>query len=141
MQFAFQSRYQTTINASVERVWEALTKPELVKQYFFGTDLITNWSPGSKVIFKGEWQGQPYEDKGTVLEYEHNKFLTYNYLSNWSGKEDRPENYLFIRYEVAPEKENECVLTITQSNYDAEKATHSEANWQALIDGLKKIVE
>lgn len=141
MQFSNQSKYQTRVNASSEKVWAALTKPELVKQYFFGTDLITNWSPGSKLIFKGEWQGQPYEDKGTVLEYEHNKSLTYNYLSNWSGKEDSPENYLIIRYDVETINENECVLTITQSNYDAEKAAHSEANWQALVDGLKKIVE
>ncbi|NJN26930.1 MAG: SRPBCC domain-containing protein [Cyclobacteriaceae bacterium] len=32
-------------------------------------------------------------------------------------------------------------LTITQSNYDQEKANHSAANWARVIDGLKQIVE
>jgi hypothetical protein len=32
-------------------------------------------------------------------------------------------------------------LTITQSNYDEERAKHSAENWKVVIDGLKKIVE
>jgi hypothetical protein len=66
--------------------------------------------------------------------------LSYSYLSNWSGKEDLPENYLVVGYEVEPQG-NGTSLTITQSNYDTEKAAHSEGNWAALIDGLKKLVE
>ncbi|MBK6913554.1 MAG: SRPBCC domain-containing protein [Ignavibacteriales bacterium] len=132
--------YKTTINAPLEKVWEALTEPEIVKQYFFGTNLVTGWKVGEPIIFQGEWEGQTYQDKGEVLEYKHNQRLAYSYLSNWSGKEDKPENYLWVCYEVKADGKN-TELTIHQSNYDEERAKHSEGNWASLMDGMKKIIE
>lgn len=75
-----------------------------------------------------------------MLEFLLNEKLSYSYLSSWSGLEDKPENYLSVSYEVTP-VENGTQLTITQSNYDEEKAKHSVENWATVIDGLKKIVE
>lgn len=140
MQTHFKIHYKTVINAPLEKVWDALTNPEIVKQYFFGTELLTNWEVGSDIVFQGEWEGQKYKDPGEVLEYSHNEKLAYSYLSNWSGKEDKPENYLWVCYEVKP-IDNGTELTISQTNYDEERAKHSEANWASLIDGMKKIIE
>lgn len=140
MQTDFKAQFKTTINASVEKVWNALTNPEIVKQYFFGTDLITDWKVGGPIIFQGEWEGQKYKDQGEVLEYQRNKKLAYSYLSNWSNKEDKPENYLWISYEVK-DLGDKTELVITQSNYDAEKAEHSASNWESLMQEMKKLVE
>lgn len=139
MQTHFKIHYKTVINAPLEKVWDALTNPEIVKQYFFGTELLTNWEIGSDIVFQGEWEGQKYKDPGKVLEYSHNEKLAYSYLSNWSGKEDKPENYLWVCYEVKP-IDNGTELTISQTNYDEERAKHSETNWASLIDGMKKII-
>ncbi len=133
-------QYRTIINAPLEKVWEALTNSEIVKQYFFGTNLVTSWKVGELIIFQGEWEGQKYQDKGEVLEYEQNKRLAYSYLSNWSGKEDKPENYLWVCYEVKSDGEK-TELTIHQSNYDEERAKHSEGNWASIVDEMRKIVE
>lgn len=140
MQKHFKINYKTIINASVNKVWDALTNPEIVKQYFFGTELVTDWKVGSDIIFQGEWEGQKYKDRGEVLEYSNNDKLSYSYLSNWSGKEDKPENYLWVCYEVKSNG-NKTELTISQTNYDEERAKHSEQNWASLIDGMKKIIE
>lgn len=112
----------------------------MVKKYFFGTTLVTTWAPGSKIVFKGEWDGKPYEDKGIVKTYFTNRSLSYLYFSNWSGMEDKPENYLLISYEVTPIA-GATELVITQTNYDEEKAKHSEANWAGVIDEMKKLLE
>lgn len=136
----YKIQYRTTINAPLEKVWEALTKPEIVKQYFFGTTLVTSWKVNEPIIFQGEWEGQKYEDKGLVLEYEHNKRLAYSYLSSLSGKEDKPENYLWVCYEVKATG-NSTELTIHQSNYDEERAKHSEGNWASIVDEMRKILE
>ena len=53
---------QFEINAPVEQVWKALTDPELIKQYFFGTQTETSWKVGTPIYFRGEWDGKPYED-------------------------------------------------------------------------------
>ena len=140
MQTHFKIQYRTTVNAPIEKVWDALTNPEIVKQYLFGTEMITTWKVGDDIICKGEWEGQPYLDKGKVLEYVQNEKLSHTYLSSWSGMEDKPENYLFVGYEVLP-TENGTELIISQTNYDEERAKHSEGNWASLIDEMKKLIE
>ncbi len=140
MQTNHQSKYQTIIKAPIDKVWNALTNPEMVKQYFFGSNQETDWNVGSKVLWTGEYDGTTYVDKGVVLEYLPNKKLSYSYLSSWSGLDDKPENYLMVSYEVTP-TENGTELIITQSNYDEEKAKHSSENWKIVVDGLKNLIE
>ena len=140
MQTNHQSKYQTIIKATIDKVWDALTNPEMVKQYFFGSNQETDWNVGSKVMWTGEYDGTTYVDKGVVLEYLPNKKLSYSYLSSWSGLDDMPENYLLVSYEVE-EIDGGTELIITQSNYDEKKAEHSAENWEVVIDGLKKLVE
>ena len=54
------------IRAPIEDVWDALTTPELIKRWFFGVDTEADWQVGGPIVHRGEWQGKPYEDKGTV---------------------------------------------------------------------------
>ena len=140
METQYKIKYTTIIHAPVERVWEALTNAGIVKQFFFGTDLVTSWKVGEPIYFQGEWENTTYQDRGVVLEYEPNKRLAYSYLSNWSGKEDLPENYLWVCYEVQPVASG-TELTIHQSNYDEERAKHSEENWISVINEMRKLVE
>ncbi len=140
MQTNHQSRYQTIIKAPVEKVWKALTNPEMVKQYFFGSNQETDWKVGSPILWTGEYEGITYVDKGVVLEFLPNEKLSYSYLSSWSGLEDKPENYLWVSYEIKP-TDIGTELIIIQSNYDEEKVKHSAENWAVVIDGLKKLVE
>lgn len=140
MQTKHAATYRTTIKASVGKVWDALTKTEIVKQYFFGANQQTDWKVGSPITWTGDYEGKSYIDKGIVREYVPNQRLSYDYLSSWSGLEDKPENYLQVTYEVKP-VEGGTELAITQTNYDEEKARHSADNWANVVDGLKKIVE
>lgn len=140
MQTGHQRKYHTLIKASLEKVWDALINPELVKQYFFGSSQETTWEVGAPILWEGEYEGQNYVDKGVVLEFIPNEKVSYSYLSNWAGLDDIADNYLFVSYEVKP-TESGTELTITQSNYDEEKASHSNENWGIVIDGLKKLVE
>jgi uncharacterized protein YndB with AHSA1/START domain len=129
------------INAPVAKVWEALTNPEIIKKYFFGTNTKTDWKPGSPIIFEGEWQGKKYQDKGTILDVEENKLIQYNYWSSMSGIADKPENYVIITYTLSG-SDNNVTLSIKQENIPDEKTkTHSEENWKKVLEGLKHVVE
>ena len=129
------------IHASISKVWDALTKPEIIKQYFFGTNTITDWKPGHPIKFKGEWQGKSYEDKGTILDVKKNKLIKYNYWSSMSGIEDKPENYVIISYQLSGEDGN-VTLNLLQENIPDEKMkAHSEENWNKVLGGLKKVAE
>jgi len=129
------------INAPVAKIWEALTNPEIIKQYFFGTQTITDWKPGSPIIFEGEWQGKKYRDKGRILEVEDQKLIKYNYWSSMSGIEDKPENYVILTYMLTG-SDNNVTLSIKQENIPGEKMKeHSQENWKKVLEGLKQVVE
>ena len=67
------ARAATTIKTSADKVWNALTDPEMIKKYMFGATVISDWKEGSKITWKGEWEGKPYEDKGKILRFEPKK--------------------------------------------------------------------
>jgi uncharacterized protein YndB with AHSA1/START domain len=137
----YSSTASIVIKAPREKVWAALTRPEIVKQYFFGTDLDTTWEVGSPIFFRGEWEGKAYEDKGTVLEYIPLETLSYNYWSAFSGLEDKVELYQIIRFDLSDE-DGDTKVTITQSNVATqETADHSANNWNMVFDGMKKLFE
>ena len=131
----------TTVNASISTVWDALTNPVTVKKWFFGTYLKTTWEVGTPILWSGEWEGKPYEDKGIVLAYEPEKYTKYNYWSSFSGTEDIPENYANISYQVS-KNEGKIALILTQDGFKNQEAmAHSEANWTAMMEEMKKLIE
>lgn len=138
----FKNRKSTVvIDASASNVWDALTKPELIKKYFFGTDVHTDWKAGSPIRFTGEWEGKKYEDKGKVLTNEPQKLIKYTYWSSLSGKEDKPENYQTLSYGLS-ESGNKTSLTIKQEGLQSEQEKeHSEKNWKGVLEGLKNLLE
>lgn len=139
---SFNSKTSIVIHAPLAKVWEGLTKAEMVKQYLFGTNMVTTWEVGSPVLFRGEWEGKAYEDKGTVLEYKPQETFSYSYWSGFSGSEDKPENYQNIRFDLETVDSDNVKVTITQSNVKTqESADHSSDNWQKVLENMKKLLE
>lgn len=141
MKSKIKAQVSVDIHASARDVWEALTNPAIIKQYFFGTDTATDWKVGSPIKFTGQWEGKTYEDKGTILDLQRNKLIKYNYWSSMSGIEDKAENYVVVSYRLSDEGDH-VHLTVLQENIPDEKMkTHSEENWNKVLDGLKKVTE
>ena len=63
------SESTVVIRAPAKKVWPALTRPDLVKQWQYGSDLLTTWEVGTPVVFRNEWNGNVFEQWGTVLEF------------------------------------------------------------------------
>lgn len=132
---------QVKFKAPMTKVWQGLTDPAMVKEYFFGTDLESSWRVGEPIKFSGEWNGHKYEDHGTILDIDPGTFVKYSYWSSMSGTEDKPENYANITYNLT-ENNGETELTVTQDNVKNEEAkAHSEQNWTGLFEELRKLIE
>jgi len=129
------------IEAPASRVWTALTEPDQIAAYMFGSRVETDWEVGHPITWNGEWEGKPYQDKGQVLAYDEPERLSVTHFSPLTGQDDVPENYHTLVYELG---ENDGVTTVSLSqdnNGSEEEAEHSRANWQMMLDGLKKQVE
>jgi len=129
------------IDAPAAAVWRALTDPELIREYMRGSTVETDWSPGSPIVWHGEWEGRPYRDHGTVVEVAKRERLVLTHFSPLSGQPDTPDNYHEITYSLEPDGDF-TRLTLEQDNNatDAE-ARHSSENWQAMLEGLRKVAE
>lgn len=130
-----------TINASPDRVWEALTKPELVKQYMMGSDVTSDWKVGSPLVYTGIYKDKPFKETGVIRKIERNKLLQATHFSTTSGMEDKPENYHLVTWELN-EQNGSTVVTVSQDGISTEKGIEgSKANWDAVLKGLKQTVE
>jgi uncharacterized protein YndB with AHSA1/START domain len=132
---------QCEIDAPPEKVWRALTDPQLIKKYMFGSEVRTDWKPGSPITWQGEFEGRKYMDKGEIITVEPGRRLEITHFSPLTGQEDRPENYHRVSYELQ-QTDGGTSLRLTQDNSSsAEEAEHSAATWQMMLDGLKKVAE
>jgi len=135
------AKVSTTIDAPVARVWDALVNPAQIKQYMFGTQVSSTWKEGSPIVWKGEWKGKSYEDKGVILALRPERMLRYSHFSPLSGRPDRPENYHTVTIELSGSGGRTTVSLSQDHNPTPEAREHSEKNWSAMLAGLKKLLE
>jgi uncharacterized protein YndB with AHSA1/START domain len=129
------------IDASPREVWAAMTDPGQIKEYMFGSHVVTDWKQGSPIVWKGEYEGKKYEDKGEIVEIDPERRLKVTHFSPLSGHEDRAENYHTVLYELE-EREGCTHISLSQDNNASEEAAeHSRANWEKMLTGLKQVVE
>lgn len=129
------------INAPVEKVWKAITTPELISKYLYGTKVNSDWKEGGYITYDGVHNGTKYHDRGTIKKIEPNKVFASTYWSSMSGKDDTPENHHLVIYTLS-EGGGVTHVMVSQDNIatEAEKA-HSEKNWKMTLNELKKVVE
>jgi uncharacterized protein YndB with AHSA1/START domain len=131
--------YVTYIRTSPQKLWDALTKPEFQKQYWFGMPQESEWKKGSSWAMKFE-DGR-VADAGEILEVEPPKRL----VLKWRN-EFRPELTAegFSRCEYALEQDGEIVkLTVTHS-IEKDHAKFIEAvsgGWPRILSSLKTMLE
>jgi uncharacterized protein YndB with AHSA1/START domain len=135
------AKAQVDIHAPTAKVWRALVTPEVIKQYMFGTTVVSEWSEGSKIVWKGEWEGKRYEDKGVILQLKPERTLQYSHYSPLTGQPDVPENYHTVTIELASKRADTQVTLSQDKNATEEERKHSEENWVMMLTSLKKVLE
>ena len=129
------------IAASPDHVWSILTDNEAFGEVMFGSEIVTDWKVGSPILFRGTWEGKPYEDKGEILEVTPPTRMRVTHFSPLTGDADVPENYHEVRYDLAAAGEGTRVTVTQDNNTTQEAADHSTANWKTMLESLKKVAE
>jgi uncharacterized protein YndB with AHSA1/START domain len=142
MDNCLEAHASVCIDASRDQVWSALVNPEAAKQTMFGSTMLSDWHEGSAIVWKGEWEGKPYEDKGVILQLKPERTLQYSYFSPKSGLPDKPENYFTVTIELSANEKNQTCVSLSQDSIATEEArARSEGNWQMVLASLKELVE
>jgi hypothetical protein len=129
------------LNAPVHKIWDTLTKPELVKQWQYGSELITDWKVGSQIRFRAEWEGKVFEQWGKVLEIVPYKLIRYSLFAPRPDLEDTPENYFVMNYLLT--EETNCVRLdiIQEDNRQGAVQESPQGEENPVLGALKRLIE
>ena len=135
------AKISAVIHAPPEKVWNALTSPDMIRQYLDGVKVISQWETGSSITFRGKQNGVPYVEKGIILRAEPYTLFQYTSWNSLSGTEDLPENYMPVIYQLY-EENNVTTLTIALENILNEEAkTKATHNWLTVLKNIKRLLE
>jgi uncharacterized protein YndB with AHSA1/START domain len=129
------------VNAPKAKVWKAFVDPECIKQYMFGTEVISDWKEGSEIIWRGEWEGKKFEDKGVIKRIVPESLLEYTHYSPLAGQPDKEENYHTVRVEIKEMGDDVAVNLTQDNNATPEAVKHSEKNWNTMLGFMKDLLE
>lgn len=129
------------VNAPIEKVWETLTKPEFIKKWQFGSDLITDWTVGNDIKFRTEWQGKVFEQWGKVLEVFPYRIIKYSLFAPRPDLEDIPENYFIMSYVLTEEEGQIRIKIIQEDNRPGAKQEQPQGEENPILSGLKSLIE
>src|SRR5438309_11025461 len=131
--------YEIYIRATPERIWQALTDSELVKRYYFGSVIESDFRPGSAIVYKQPDTGRVDID-GEVLEADPPRKLVHTFSVRWdSDLNDAPTR---VAWEITPMGES-CLLSVSHDGFTEENATFAQTKggWPIILSGLKTLLE
>jgi uncharacterized protein YndB with AHSA1/START domain len=130
--------YVSYIETMPEKLWEALTSSEFSRQYWFGTELRTDWKVGSP--FALVMNGTP-TDVGEILEYDRPRRLSYTF-SHVRNDELRQEKPTRIVFTIEPHGKFAKLILTHEGFVEASKLLDGiSKGWPAIISSLKSLLE
>ena len=130
--------YTTYIETTPDKLWAALTSSEFSRQYWFGTELRTDWAIGSP--FALVMNGTP-TDVGEILEFDPPRRLSYTFRHVLQD-ELRNEKPTKVVFKLEPHGKL-VKLTLTHEGFaEASKLLDGiSKGWPAILSSLKSLLE
>ena len=129
------------INAPIQKVWDTITKAELVKLWQYGSDLLTNWEIGSDIKFRTEWDGKVFEQWGKVIDVRPNELVKYSLFAPRPDLEDKPENYFIMSYVLTEESGQTKLEIIQEDNRPNAVQEEPQGEENPVLKSLKELAE
>ena len=131
--------YVTYIRTTPEKLWSALTTPEIIEQYRFGMRVESEWKVGSTWRMYADGS---LVDSGEILESVPQKRLVMSWLCEWKP-EFKAEGHSRCAYEIEPASAASSKLTLTHSieRPDSRFIGAVSEGWPMVLSNLKSLLE
>jgi len=130
--------FEIYIRTTPERLWEAITDPEIRSKYNFGVRVNSDWMLGSRLEM-----GAPKADRllgeGEVLEVDPPRRLVHTMVALWSN-DVKSEGVSRVTWEIEPIG-NSCRLTVTHDELREGANAELFGGWPMILSGLKTWLE
>ena len=128
--------FEIYIKTTPERLWEAITDPELRRQYTFGAVVTSDWTPGSRYEGVG---GGGLIFEGESLEVDPPRRLVQSITALW-GEDVEAEGTSRVTWEIEPVGDS-CRLLVTHDQLRQGANDQLYGGWMMVLSGLKTLLE
>ena len=130
--------FEIYIKTTPERLWQAITDPQLRARYSFGVGIESDWSVGSPYV------GKNAQEPNLIIEGENlvvdppNK-LVQTFRALW-GEDVKAEGTSRVTWEIEPIADS-CLLRVTHDRLRENANSQLYGGWMMILSGLKTLLE
>jgi uncharacterized protein YndB with AHSA1/START domain len=138
LEIPMEKVFEIYIRTTPERLWEAITNPEIRSKYQFGVRVASDWTPGSR--FEMSHAGaNGLLGEGENLEVDPPRRLVQSMVALWSD-EAKSEGTSRVTWEIEPIGDS-CRLTVTHDQLREGANEELYGGWPMILSGLKTWLE
>ena len=138
MEDTMEKVFEIYIKTTPERLWEAITDPEMRAKYNFGVGVSSDWTPGSPYQAVHTGAGIPISE-GENLEVDPPNRLVQSFTALWSD-EVKDEGTSRVTWEIEAVGDS-CRLTVTHDELREGANDELYGGWPMILSGLKTLLE
>ncbi len=129
--------YVLDIRTTPEKLWDALTNPEVTQQYWYGARLESDWTVGAPITFH-KTQGAP--DTGVVLVADRPRTLAFSWHISWGDMAKERDSR--VTFSIAPTGDGVKLTVVHDELEDGGAVMEAMKNgWRGILAGLKSTLE
>ena len=130
--------FEIYIGTTPERLWQAITDPEMRARYQFGARVESDWTSGS--TYRVQHDGAPRAlIEGENLEIDPPHRLVQSYHAVWDD-DVTAEGTSRVSWEIEPVGDS-CRLTVIHDQLPEDADPHLYGGWPMILSGLKTWLE
>ena len=138
LEHSMEKVFEIYIRTTPERLWEAITDPEIRAKYHFGADVESDWTPGSPYTLNHPGADGPLAD-GENLVVEPSRRLVQTMHVHWSDEAEE-QGTSRVTWEIEPVADS-CRLTVTHDQLRDDAPPELYGGWPMILSGLKTWLE
>jgi uncharacterized protein YndB with AHSA1/START domain/DNA-binding transcriptional ArsR family regulator len=133
-----QKVFEIYIRTTPERLWEAITDPDIRAKYNFGARVVSDYTPGSR--FEMSAPGAPgLLGEGEILEVDPPRRLVQSMVALWSD-DVKSEGTSRVTWEIEPVGDS-CRLLVVHDHLREGANDELYGGWPMILSGLKTWLE
>ncbi len=138
MEKQMEKVFEIYIRTTPERLWEAITDPQIRAKYNFGAEVHSDWTPGARLEM-GSPRANGLLGEGEVLEVDPPRRLVHTQTCLWSD-EVKQEGASRVTWEIEPVQDS-CRLTVVHDQLREGVNDQVYGGWPMILSGLKTWLE
>ena len=138
LETSMEKMFEIYIRTTPERLWDAITDPEIRSKYNFGARVTSEWKPGSRLELSSPKANGLLGD-GEILEIDPPRRLVHTMTALWSD-DVKSEGASRVTWEIEPIADS-CRLTIIHDQLREGANPEIYGGWPMILSGLKTWLE